>query len=205
MTNKIIQCKQDKGIRQFPMHDDYKSDLNKGQIVWLFGRPSSGKTTIAQTLNRELNGTNMPCISIDGDELRGGLNKDLGFSFVDRKENLRRAAEMAKIMSLKGFNVVCSFITPTQNDREFVKSLMDGFEFELIYVYAALNTCIKRDVKGLYKKAISGEIVNFTGISAPFDEPENVQLLDTDKNSVSDIVCQLMRILKIPLIKVVNY
>lgn len=178
---------------------------DNGKIIWLFGRPSSGKTTIAKALKAELNDLNKSCITLDGDELRAGLNKDLGFSPEDRRENFRRAVEMAKLLSLKGYNVVCSFITPTKNDRDMVKVLTVGFDIELVYVYASLQTCINRDVKGLYKKAISGEISNFTGITAPFDEPEDNYIINTEKDSVSDAVRKLLELQNILSLKAVNY
>ena len=203
-TNKLIYKKI---ISSGSLYDKTKQVISKsnGKITWLFGRPSSGKTTIAKALKVELNNLNIPCIILDGDELRAGLNKDLGFSPEDRQENFRRAAEIAKIFSRKGYNVVCSFITPTESDRDLVKKLTVGFDTELVYIYASLQTCIKRDVKGLYKKAINGEIEKFTGISAPFDEPDDNYLVDTEKKSISDAVCKLMELLNVSSLKAVNY
>ena len=165
---------------------------NYGKIIWLYGRPSSGKTTLAKCIHDEWMNLNIPCLLLDGDELRAGLNKDLGFTPQDRQENFRRAAELAKLFSLKGYYVVCSFITPTEKDRDFLKSLTVGYDFRLIYVHASLQTCTKRDVKGLYKKALSGEIKSFTGISAPFDESGSDYRANTERHSIEELVHKLM-------------
>ncbi len=111
-------------------------------------------------------------ISLDGDVLRQGANKDLGFSIEDRDENVRRAAEMAKAHANEGFLVICSFITPTNKLRKKVLEICKDVEIQMVYVKAALNVCIDRDTKGLYRKALLGEIKNFTGIDSPFDEPD---------------------------------
>lgn len=178
---------------------------NYGKIIWFYGRPSSGKTTLARCIYNEWMDLNMPCMTLDGDELRAGLNKDLGFSPDNRQENFRRAAELAKLFSQKGYYVVCSFITPTEKDREFLRSLTLGYDFRLIYVHASLQTCVNRDVKGLYKKALAGEIENFTGISAPFDESDNDYLANTEKYSKDELVHKLMDDLNTVSRRVVNY
>jgi adenylyl-sulfate kinase len=178
---------------------------NSGHIIWLYGRPSSGKTTIAKALWSELNNLDKPCITLDGDELRAGLNSDLGFSPSDRQENFRRAVEIAKIFSNKGYYVVCSFITPTLIDRELVRSVANGYDLKMVYVNASLQTCIKRDVKGLYQKAMNGEIKNFTGISAPFDVTNYTHMIDTEENSIADSLNDLKSILNISPLRVISY
>ena len=143
-----------------------------GKIIWLFGRPCAGKTSISSKATELLMQTEKQVISLDGDVLRQGANKDLGFSIEDRDENVRRAAEMAKAHANEGFLVICSFITPTNKLRKKVLEICKDVEIQMVYVKATLNVCIDRDTKGLYRKALLGEIKNFTGIDSPFDEPD---------------------------------
>lgn len=138
-----------------------------GETVWLFGLPCSGKTTLAEGLI----GPNT--IHLDGDYLRDTLNSDLGFSKADRTENLRRAAGVAEAMNEQGFDVVASFITPYRSQRELIAETVENVSF--VYVNAPLGVCEERDVKGMYEQARKGEIEGFTGIDAPFEEPETAQ------------------------------
>lgn len=153
--------------------DIRKEEEMKGKVVWLFGRPCSGKTTLANNLEKELAERGVKTISFDGDQLRTGLNKDLGFSITDRKENIRRSAELASLFASKGYCVVCSFVTPTEEMRNLVKTIVCNPELMLFYVEASLSVCISRDTKGHYKNAKEGKMANFTGITSPFEEPKS--------------------------------
>jgi len=170
----------------------------RGKIFWLFGRPSSGKTTITQKAAEVLKSTNLKIVILDGDELRYGINKDLGYSIKDREENIRRSAEIARLLASKGFIVLCSFITPTNDLRKSVLKVCNDTETQLIYVNASLNVCIARDVKGHYRKAINGEIKNFTGIGSPFDDPVGVidfKMIETSDLEIKDAVDQLLKLI----------
>ncbi|WP_224270946.1 adenylyl-sulfate kinase [Haloprofundus salinisoli] len=135
-----------------------------GETIWLFGLPCSGKTTLAEGL------IGPSTVHLDGDYLRDTLNSDLGFSKEDRTENLRRAAGVAQALNEQGFDVVASFITPYRSQRELIAETIDDVSF--VYVNAPVEVCEERDVKGMYEKARKGEIEGFTGIDAPFEEPE---------------------------------
>lgn len=159
---------------------------------WFLGLPCSGKSTLAKKLGDYLADKNRRILHFDGDVLRGGLNQDLGFSDEDRKENLRRAAHLAKLFNEKGHTVTCSFITPTREMREMIRKVIPNLTF--IYVKCSLETCKKRDVKGMYQKAERGEIKNFTGVDAPFEEPQNADIVvDSEKDDPDSC---LLRILK---------
>lgn len=154
------------------MAGDIDRELDmKGKVVWFFGRPCSGKTTLANNVETELVIRGTKTISFDGDLLRKGLNKDLGFSMKDRKENIRRSAELASLFASKGYCVVCSFVTPSEEMRTLIKRVICNSELFLIYVDAPLSVCISRDTKGHYKKAKEGKLTDFTGITSPFEEP----------------------------------
>ena len=170
----------------------------KGRIFWLFGRPSSGKTTIAQRTYNTLKNMNVQIVTLDGDELRYGINKDLGYSIEDREENLRRSAEIARLFASKGFLVLCSFITPTNSLRKLVLDVCNDLETQMVYVNAALDVCIARDVKGHYRKALNGEIKNFTGIDSPFDDPAVIidyKIIETSDFVINDAVDQLVKLI----------
>ena len=165
--------------------NEYKSLL--AATIWLTGLPCSGKTTIAKKLKEELDATGHKVVHIDADDIRRELNKDLGFSKEDRKENLRRAAHVAKLFNLNDNIVIASFITPTSQFRNLVKKIIGNIKF--IYVKCSLKECERRDTKGLYKKARLGVIKEFTGISATFEEPEKADIVvDSEKNNVNDCV-----------------
>ncbi len=144
----------------------------KPVVLWMTGLSGAGKSTIAYTLEKKLQLEGYLCEVLDGDVLRNGVNAGLGFSESDRKENIRRTAELAKILVLNNFVVICSLITPT-NDLRVSAAKILGDKFKLIYISTPFATCKNRDVKGLYKKAENGEIPHFTGVSAPFDIPNN--------------------------------
>jgi bifunctional enzyme CysN/CysC len=180
-----------------------KLDVNKilrsGQknqtpkCFWLTGLSGSGKSTIANLLERRLFSENKHTYILDGDNLRYGLNKNLGFNQSDRVENIRRVAEVAKLMVDAGLVVIVSAISPFRDDRNMARSLFDEDEFVEIFVDASIDVCEKRDVKGLYLKARQGQLKNFTGIDSPYEPPENPEItLRTEDKSIDDCVNQLI-------------
>lgn len=153
----------------------------RGVCLWFTGLPASGKSSIAREIEKMLFEKNILCYVLDGDNIRHGLNSDLGFSAADRRENIRRVGEVAKLFVDAGLVIITAFISPYRNDRQRVRDLLEKGDFVEIYIKASLDTCEQRDRKGLYQKARRGEITDFTGISAPYEEPENPELiLDTD-------------------------
>ncbi|MEO1652391.1 MAG: adenylyl-sulfate kinase, partial [Bacteroidota bacterium] len=144
---------------------------HRSMVVWFTGLSGSGKSTLANLLEQKLHREGHHTYVLDGDNIRGGLNKDLGFGADDRKENIRRIGEVAKLMVDAGIIVLTSFISPFREDRALVRSLMEDNEFIEVFVDCPLEVCEQRDVKGLYKKARAGIIKNFTGIDSPFEEP----------------------------------
>ena len=142
-------------------------------ILWFTGLSASGKSTIANTLERELQARGQHTFLLDGDNIRHGLNKDLGFTDVDRAENIRRIAETAKLMLDAGLITIVSCISPFEIDRQMARDLVGKDEFIEIYIKATLELCVSRDPKGLYKKAQNGELMNFTGIDSSYDIPQN--------------------------------
>lgn len=163
------------------------------KVFWFVGLSGSGKSTLAKALERELHAQKRPVALLDGDNLRSGLNADLGFTPTDREENLRRVAEVAKLMQHNGLIVLASFITPQEVQREKVKAIL-GESYREVFIATPLEVCEARDVKGLYAKARAGEIPNFTGISAPFDVPEKPDFaLDTSTMTETEAVEKLLR------------
>lgn len=161
----------------------------KGIVLWFTGLSGAGKSTIAIELERELISQKRFAYRLDGDNLREGLNSDLGFLIDDRTENIRRVSEVAKLFLDSGMITLVSFISPLRNIREMAKQIIGEENFVEIYVKAQLKTCIERDTKGLYRKAMEGKIKNFTGISSPYEEPDcPAIILDTDHQSVTDCV-----------------
>jgi len=156
--------------------------------IWLTGLPCSGKTTICKQLKHKIKGK---VIHLDGDVVRNGLCSDLKFSPEDRKENLRRISHLCEILNKEGITVVASFVSPTKDARSIIKSIISNLK--MIHVDCSIEKCVERDVKGMCAKAIDGKIPNFTGISAPFEIPENPDFivnteLETVEESVSKIV-----------------
>jgi adenylylsulfate kinase len=165
----------------------------RGATVWLTGLSGSGKSTIAVAAEHILLERGHLAYVLDGDNIRHGLNKNLGFSPEDRTENIRRIGEVAKLFTDAGLIVVTSFISPYRADRNAVRSLFAEGDFVEVYVSASLETCESRDVKGLYQKARAGEIPAFTGISAPYEAPEKPEcVLDTNRQSVEESVRHLI-------------
>jgi adenylylsulfate kinase len=168
----------------------------RGVTVWLTGLSGSGKSTIAVAAERALVSRGRLAYVLDGDNIRHGLNKNLGFGPADRSENIRRIGEVAKLFTDAGLVVFTSFISPYRVDRDAVRALLPAGEFIEAYVDASVETCEGRDVKGLYKKARAGEIKEFTGISAPYEAPLQPELvLDTNRQSVDESVEAILRYL----------
>ena len=169
----------------------------KGVTVWLTGLSGSGKSTIAVAAEEALVARGRLAYVLDGDNIRHGLNKNLGFSPEDRTENIRRIGEVAKLFTDAGLVVFTSFISPYRADRDLVRSIHDAGRFVEVHVAASVETCESRDVKGLYKKARAGEIKDFTGISAPYEAPEKPELLiDTNGEPVEKSVERLVAYLE---------
>ncbi len=174
-----------------------KKNGHKGTVLWFTGLSGSGKSTIAKHLQKRLFSDGIQTFMLDGDNIRLGLNKDLSFSGPDRLENIRRIAEVAHLFSQAGMIALCSFISPSKKMRDLVRNLNSPCFYEF-FVKCSLETCERRDPKGLYAKARKGEIRNFTGISAPYEVPENPDLiLDSDHKSISEIVEETHQFLKI--------
>jgi len=186
----------------FPFESIIKSkdrhSLNKHRsgLIWFTGLSGSGKSTLAHAVEARLHDMKVRSYVLDGDNIRTGLNKDLGLGPEDRKENIRRIAEVSKILVDAGILVFASFIAPYKESRQFVRELMKNCPYYECYIKCSLDVCEQRDPKGIYKKARSGEITNMTGISAPYEEPENPDLIiDTDRLSLEQSVDLIIKFL----------
>ena len=169
----------------------------RSKVIWLTGLSGSGKSTIGLALEKRLFQENFVAQLLDGDNIRSGINKNLGFSEEDRKENIRRIAEIAKLYLSSGIITINSFISPTAETRNIAKEIVGDADFLEIYINAPMATCESRDVKGLYKMARAGEIQGFTGVNQAYEEPENPALeLRTDLLSVDEAVDILFTFLK---------
>jgi adenylylsulfate kinase len=156
-------------------------------LIWFTGLSGSGKTTLATLLEQHLRGLGFNCCLLDGDVVRKGLNKDLGFSDADRRENLRRIAEVSKLMINSGLVVIAAFVSPYEADRAMVREIVGASDFIEVFVDCPIEVCERRDTKGHYKKVRAGEIKNFTGIDAPYERPTNPDIiLKTDQFSVDE-------------------
>jgi bifunctional enzyme CysN/CysC len=166
---------------------------HRGGVMWFTGLSGSGKSTLAMALERCLFDIGFEVIVLDGDNLRHGLNSNLGFSPEDREENIRRVGEVASLLANSGFVVLTAFISPYNADRNVARSAI-GEGFNEIFLDPGLEACERRDPKGLYKKARAGEIPEFTGISAPYESPETPELrLDTDKFDIEECLDVLVK------------
>ena len=165
-----------------------------GLVVWFTGLSGSGKSTIANELDVELNKRGLRTYILDGDNVRMGLNKDLGFSPESRKENIRRISEVAKLFADSGTIVMTAFISPYREDRDSARDVI-GRDYVEVFVNTPIKECIKRDPKGLYKKAIAGEIKGFTGIDAPYEQPLSPEI-SLDNLSIEDSLAVLMDLLR---------
>ena len=161
--------------------------------IWLTGLSAAGKSTLGFLLERELIDAGHPCYVLDGDNVRHGLSRDLGFSDSDRTENIRRIAEVAKLMNDAGLIVITAFISPLRSDREMARTIIGEDQYREVYVSTSIEVCESRDPKGLYKKARAGLVKDFTGISAPYETPLNPALnLDTGVMSQEACLKSLM-------------
>ncbi|AEP00340.1 MAG: adenylyl-sulfate kinase [Heyndrickxia faecalis] len=166
-------------------------------VLWFTGLSGAGKSTLSVAVEQELHRRGIRTYILDGDNIRHGLNKNLGFSPEDRKENIRRIGEVSKLFVDAGVMVLTAFISPYRADRDMVRELVEDNEFVEIYVNCPLEACEQRDPKGLYKKARNGEIQNFTGIDAPYEAPEHPELVvETDKQPLEQSVGQVIRFLE---------
>ncbi|HCS55590.1 adenylyl-sulfate kinase [Rubinisphaera sp.] len=166
---------------------------HKSAILWFTGLSGAGKSTVANTVDHLLHEKGIHTYVLDGDNVRMGLNKNLGFSAEDRTENIRRIGEVAKLFSDAGIFVLTAFISPYRVDRDRVREIMGEGEFIEVYVNASLATCEDRDPKGLYKKARAGEIKGFTGIDDPYEEPAKAELiLDADTKSIDELAQEVV-------------
>lgn len=187
----------------YPIFDRMLSRSDKEELleqhsvmIWFTGLSGSGKSTIAIALERELQKRGLLCRILDGDNIRSGINNNLGFSAEDRIENIRRIAEIGKLFVDTGIITIAAFISPNNDIREMAANIIGKEDFMEIYVSTPIEECEHRDVKGLYAKARKGEIKNFTGISAPFEAPQHPALsLDTSKLSVEESVNKLLELI----------
>jgi len=176
-----------------------RNQLNqhKSVVLWFTGLSGSGKSTMSHALEERLFNKGCRTFVLDGDNVRHGLNSNLGFSHKDRTENIRRIGEVSKLMMEAGFIIMTAFISPYREDRIAVRNLIPNGDFIEIYCKASLETCEARDVKGLYKRARAGEIKNYTGIDSPYEVPENADLIiDTNQETIEDSVSIIVSFLK---------
>ncbi|MGJ9382863.1 adenylyl-sulfate kinase [Salipaludibacillus sp. CF4.18] len=176
-----------------------RSQLNghKSCVLWFTGLSGSGKSTLANAVNQRLFEKKLSSYVLDGDNVRHGLNGDLGFSPEDRQENIRRIGEVSKLFVDNGTIVLTAFVSPYRDDRMIARKLVSKEEFIEVYVKCNLEECENRDPKGLYKKARNGEIPEFTGISAPYEEPESPELvISSDETSIDTSVEQIITFLE---------
>jgi adenylylsulfate kinase len=188
--------------QEYTINRSDREKINKHHsfLIWFTGLSGSGKSTIANLLEKKLHQLNIHTYSLDGDNLRRGLNKNLTFSKEDRNENLRRTAEVAKLFIDAGVVVIAAFISPYIKTREEIKEIVGADNYVEVYVNTSLEVCEERDVKGLYKKARAGEIKNFTGISSPFEAPINPTIeIKTPQESPEAAVEKIMNVIKTKL------
>lgn len=170
---------------------------HKSAVIWFTGLSGSGKSTVSVALEKALFNEGKQTYRLDGDNVRHGLNKNLGFSPEDRTENIRRIGEVAKLMVDAGSITVTAFISPYKQDRDNVRAILEDGEFIEVYTKCSVEECEKRDPKGLYKKARSGEIPEFTGISAPYEAPDHPEIiLDTEHELIDQSVDRVIQYLK---------
>ncbi|MGR7812782.1 adenylyl-sulfate kinase [Lacinutrix undariae] len=176
-----------------------REDRNKHKsfLIWFTGLSGSGKSTIANIVEQELYKLNVKTYTLDGDNIRKGINSDLTFAPEDRTENIRRIAEISNLMVDAGVVVLAAFVSPYKKDRVNIKNIVKDDNFVEVYINTSVEECERRDVKGLYKKARTGEIKNMTGISAPYEAPENPDIeIKTEEKSVEEAVHDIMNYIK---------
>jgi adenylylsulfate kinase len=202
----MFESKTDRGSRsgnvvwhagEVTRHDRNRRNNHESAIIWFTGLSGSGKSTIACALEKRLYELSVQTYILDGDNMRFGLNSDLGFTDEDRKENIRRIGEVAKLFVDAGVLVLSSFISPFTQERGLVRNLVEDNEFIEIYVKCPLDVCEQRDPKGLYVKARKGEISHFTGIDSPYEEPARAELtIDTSQISIEEAVEEIVQYLR---------
>ena len=177
--------------------DRRKSNKHNSFLLWFTGLSGSGKSTIANGVEYELYKQGVQTYVLDGDNIRKGINKDLTFAPEDRTENIRRIAEISSLMIDAGLVVIAAFVSPYKKDRENIKSIVKDVNFVEIYINTSVEECERRDVKGLYKKARTGEIKNMTGVSAPYEAPETPDIeIKTEEESVEKAVKRILNYIK---------
>jgi adenylylsulfate kinase len=177
--------------------DRERRNAHRGVTMWFTGLSGAGKSTLARAVEEALHMRGCQVYVLDGDNVRQGLNRDLGFSPEDRTENIRRIGEVAKLFTDFGAVVLTAFISPYRSDRDGVRAVMTPGDFVEVFTHAELEVCEERDPKGLYKKARAGQIPEFTGISAPYEAPENAELVvRTDLHSLEECVAQVLAYLE---------
>lgn len=175
-----------------------EKNQHKSVVLWFTGLSGSGKSTLAHAVEEQLYQLGLNTFVLDGDNVRHGLNKDLGFSDKDRKENIRRISEAAKLILEAGVITLTAFISPFKDERALARTLMPHGDFIEIHCYCPLEVCEERDVKGLYKRARNGEIKDFTGISSPYEAPVNPELkIDTQNLSLEESVDEVISLLRV--------
>ncbi|MBQ8051054.1 MAG: adenylyl-sulfate kinase [Bacteroidaceae bacterium] len=187
----------------FPVYDRMmtRSDRERllhqrGMMVWFTGLSGSGKTTVALGVERELHQRGILCRILDGDNVRDGINRGLGFSAEDRRENIRRIAEVGRLMVDTGVVVLACFVSPTEDLRQMAREIIGADDFFEVYVSTPIEECERRDVKGLYRRARQGEVKNFTGISAPFEAPAHPALsIDTSALPLKESVGKVLELI----------
>jgi len=189
---RLVKKQQLTNTVQFNYKIDQKSrnKLNKHNsfVIWFTGLSGSGKSTICNSLEELLNTKKVSTFTLDGDSVRNGLNKDLGFSDHDRSENIRRVAEVSKILMNAGNVVLASFISPFQKDRDIVKEIVGKNNYLVVFVNTSLATCINRDPKGLYQKSKSGLIKNMTGIDSKYETPTSFDIEISESNTLEETI-----------------
>lgn len=187
----------------YPIYDKMMTRADKekllgqrGVMIWFTGLSGSGKSTVALGVERELHQRGILCRILDGDNIRSGINKNLGFTADDRKENIRRIAEVGKLFVDTGIVTLAAFISPTNESRQMAADIIGAEDFKEVYISTPLEVCEQRDVKGLYARARKGDIQNFTGISAPFEVPVNPDLsLDTSVIPLEECVNKVLELI----------
>ena len=182
---------------QVTIEDRRKANNQNSFLMWFTGLSGSGKSTIANGLETKLQEQGIKTYTLDGDNIRKGINNDLSFSPDDRTENIRRIAEIANLMIDAGLVVLAAFVSPYKKDRDNIKKIVKDVNFVEVYINTSVEECERRDVKGLYKKARAGEIKNMTGISAPYEAPENPDIeINTEKETIEQAVEKILKHIK---------
>lgn len=187
----------------YPIYDKMLSRADKeallhqrGVMIWFTGLSGSGKSTVALGVERELHARGILCRILDGDNIRAGINSNLGFSAEDRRENIRRIAEIGKLFVDTGIVTIAAFVSPTEEYRSLARDIIGAEDFKEVYVSTPLEECERRDVKGLYARARRGEVKDFTGISAPFEAPASPTLtIDTSVLPLEESVRRVVRLI----------